>query len=38
MKTVLLRYSQVVGLTESELASEILEKGNSGNVIVAEDD
>lgn len=38
MKTVLLRYGQIVGETEAEVASEVLEKGNLGNVVVAEDD
>jgi len=38
MKTVLLRYGQVIGVTESEVAGEVLEKGNLGNVVVAEDE
>lgn len=38
MKTILLRYGQILGMTESEIAGEVLEKGAQGNVIVAEDD
>jgi hypothetical protein len=38
MKTVMLRYSQIVGVTESELAGDVLAKGSLGNVVVAEDD
>lgn len=38
MKTLLNRYSKIVGVNESQLAGEIVDSGLCGNVAVAEDD